>query len=488
MLIPTKAFAVAKMIRRETKYLSAIPPRFGKRPTRSIRISKGMLTLSLEYLFSPNLQSLMSDQTIIEQPIDPVDAGAPNLTAVARGRGMRIFFAVVRGFNALVAFLFLLGLLSVTASLPVGNVLTLGYLMEVQGRMARNGKFRSALFLLPEAQRLGTIALGIALWMIPVHFVATLARDSRLLSPDSPASWLLMVGLILTSLFVALHLTIAIGCGGRWWQFLRPIRNVRSLLKQYRSSGFWRNAQEKFLRFFAAFQFLQLAKLGLLAYVAVYVWLVIPAYLFTQLDDVTIRWQVVGFVVGCITMTLTLMWLPMILVHVAVSGRPGAMFDHKSMRRLTQQLPLRWMMATVILYGLSVLPLLYVALVKATIPPHRIEWDMMVVFLLTAIPTRILMGWVYHRGMRLAAAARLTESSQRNDDTYGLANSAAATATGNQPKPGWLRVIWHFANAAILLVGLVAYVYFLNLAQTGGELGDRSVWQFHALLLPFPFH
>jgi hypothetical protein len=31
------------------------------------------------------------------------------------------------------------------------------------------------------------------------------------------------------------------------------------------------------------------------------------------------------------------------------------------------------------------------------------------------------------------------------------------------------------------------YVYFLCLAATGGELGQRAVWQFHAMLLPLPF-
>jgi hypothetical protein len=51
-------------------------------------------------------------------------------------------------------------------------------------------------------------------------------------------------------------------------------------------------------------------RLGVLAYVAAYVWLAMPTLLFTMLEDPTSRWQIVVFTAGCVTLTLTLLWLP----------------------------------------------------------------------------------------------------------------------------------------------------------------------------------
>jgi hypothetical protein len=51
-------------------------------------------------------------------------------------------------------------------------------------------------------------------------------------------------------------------------------------------------------------------RLGVLAYVAAYVWLAMPTLLFTMLEDPTSRWQIVVFTAGCVTLTLRLLWLP----------------------------------------------------------------------------------------------------------------------------------------------------------------------------------
>jgi hypothetical protein len=300
--------------------------------------------------------------------------------------------------------------------------------------------------------------LAVWLWLLPIQFLAGLTRDSWLLAPGGTAAWLWTSLLAVVSLLIAVHLLLAIGCGGAWWRFVRPVSNVRRLLARWHRGDYWRDAHRAMCEFVAAFRLLHLMRMGLLGYAAAYIWLVVPTLLFTMLDDVTNRWQIMGFVAGCVTLTFTLMWLPMLLAHVAVAGRWRAMFEFAAVRKLAGQTPFCWAISTAILLGCSVLPLLYTALFKIRIPAHDARWDVMLVSLVTVVPARVLIGWVYHR------ATRRTRSA-----------------------PSWLWRIWQWVNGAALCAGVGGYVYFLNLVSTGGELGQSAVWQFHALLLPLPF-
>ncbi|MDA1229735.1 MAG: hypothetical protein O2856_03085 [Planctomycetota bacterium] len=361
----------------------------------------------------------------------------------------------VRAFMGLV---FLIALLAIAATIPLVNVFAMGFLMESQGRVARSGKFRSAFYLLPAAQRLGGMLVAVSLWLLPVQFLAQATRDSWLLAPWQPTTLLLTTVLILCSVLIAVHILLATGCGGSFWRFFRPIKNARQIWTKTRSGDYLQNANQSICQFVSAYRLPHLFRMGLLGYATVYVWLTIPTLLFTMLEDVTNRLQVAGFVVGCIMLTITLLWLPLLLAHVAAEARFSAMFEFTTVRKLIGQTPFRWAIATAILLACSSLPLLYSALFKIKIPPHAAKWDLMVIFLLTVIPARVMLGWVYHRATHRTRAAS-----------------------------SWPWRIWQWTNGAALCVGIGYYVYFLNLAAAGGELGKSSIWQFHSLLLPLPF-
>ncbi|MCA9122965.1 MAG: hypothetical protein H6822_06930 [Planctomycetaceae bacterium] len=352
----------------------------------------------------------------------------------------------------------LVAVLSITAALPAVNLLALGYLMEIQGRVARSGKFRSAFYLLPAAAHMAGIVLGISLWLLPIRFLAGVARDGWLVAPGGTATWLGTAGLVSASLLVTIHLALAIGCGGSWWRFVRPLRNFRQLRSHLRTGGYWRDAHHAIVEFVASVRLPHLLWLGLIGNVAVYIWLSVPAYLFTILNDVTNRFQIVGFVAGCVTLTITLLWVPFVVTHVATSGRWQAMFELRAVLRLVGQTPFRWALATVVLLASSVVPLLYVALLKNRLPPHNVKWDLTLVFLATVVPARILIGWAYHHASQ-----------------------------AERPVTTWLWRIWQAANGCLLCIGVGWYVYFLYVAANAGELGQRAVWQFHALLAPWPF-
>jgi hypothetical protein len=361
-------------------------------------------------------------------------------------------------FQACVGLIVLVALLAIAASIPLVNLLALGYLMEIQARVAQTGKIRSAFFLVPAARRLGGMLLAVWLWLLPIHFLAEATRDCWLLAPGGTAAWLWASALVVASVLIAVHLLLAIACGGGWWRFVRPISNVRRLRAGLRDGGYWRDANHWIGQFVAAFQGMQLLRLGLLGFAAAYLWLALPTLLFTMLDDVTNRMQIVGFLLGCLALTVTLPWIPLLLVHVAVADRWRAIFEWRAASRLALQSPFCWMVTTVILMACSTLPLLYTALLKNQIPPHATRWDLMLVFLVTVVPARVLIGWTYHRATRKV----------RSDWS-------------------WLWRGWQLINVGVMLVASGFYVYFLNLAANDGELGRNTVWQLHTVLLPWPF-
>lgn len=368
--------------------------------------------------------------------------------------------------NACLAAFCLVALLAIIAAIPVVNVVALGYLMESQARVARTGKLRSAFYLLPAAQRSGGILLAVWIWLLPIQFLANAARDSWLIAPGGTSAWLWTSLLAGASLLITCHLLLAIGCGGQCWRFVRPVSNTRRMLAHWRGGDYLRDSNHAIHEFVTAFRLPRLLRLGLLGYAAAYAWLVVPTLLFTMLDDVTNRLQVLGFIVGCVALILTLLWLPLLLAHVAAEGRWRAMFEVRTVCKLAAQTPFRWAIATAFLFACSVLPLLYTALIKIRIPPHDARWDLMLVFLVTVIPARVLMGWVYHRATQRTHLRQACNLPKRRH---------------------WLWRIWQCANGLALSVGVGFYVYFLYLAQTGGDLGQRAVWQYHSLLLPLPF-
>ena len=119
--------------------------------------------------------------------------------------------------------------LAVLATIPILQFLSLGYLLEVSGRVARTGSLRSGFVGIRQAARLGRIAVGITLLMLPLWFASSLADSARLIDPASRATrgW----ALALTILSGVVLVQIVSGClrGGKIRSFLlpRPVKSIR---------------------------------------------------------------------------------------------------------------------------------------------------------------------------------------------------------------------------------------------------------------------
>lgn len=160
-----------------------------------------------------------------------------------------VWWGIKTAISTLFGLASLIVMLAVVAAVPGPNFYVLGYLLEVEGRVGRSGRFRDAFPLLSVAPKLGSIALGIWLWLIPLRLLSHAAADARLIDPGSPADRILH--LIVNVLFVAItsHICMALARGGSLSCFFRPIKNARWLYQRYREHDYWTTAETAVVSF-----------------------------------------------------------------------------------------------------------------------------------------------------------------------------------------------------------------------------------------------
>jgi hypothetical protein len=341
-------------------------------------------------------------------------------------------------------------LLAVIAAIPLLNFVALGYLLEAEGRVARTGKLRYALPLLPLAPRLGGIAFGIWFWLLMVRLVADAASDAQTIAPGTGIAVAWRLGLLAVSMGVGLHILLALSRGGGFWCFFRPIKNVRWLWSQLETGGYFVQAEAAVREFVVALRIPHHFWLGLRGFVGTLAWLFVPTVLFAALQDPDKPGQVLFLLIGGVLLMLVLTWVPFLQAHFAAQNRIGAFRELRTIRELWRRTPLACFLAVVVLYALS-LPLY---LFKIAAPPRDALWFFTLIFVMTIYPAKILVAWAYARAVR-------------------------------KEKRQWLAVRW---SCNVALVPLLAfYLFLLFFTPAIGAAGRRVLFDHHALLLPTPF-
>jgi len=337
-------------------------------------------------------------------------------------------------------------LLAVIAAIPIVNFLALGYLLEAEGRVARSGKLSDAFPLLSVAPRLGSIVLGFWLWLLPLRLMADFAADAQVIGPGGAAARGWNTALTLASIFITIHLCLALAHGNSLASFFRPIRNARWLWSRWRAGTYWQEAGDASRSFIAGLQLKHHFWLGLRGFFGVLAWLIVPTLLYASLQDTSQPVQVLLTLLGGTCLVIVLGWLPFLQARFAAENRWRAMFELGAVRELYRRSPLLWSVALVLLYALS-LPLY---LFKIVLPPQDAMWGVTLVFILTIYPARIAIGWAYHRATR-------------------------------REKRTWF--LWRLLTRAAVLPLLGIYVFLLFFTPAIGEHGRRVLFEHHALLL-----
>jgi hypothetical protein len=338
--------------------------------------------------------------------------------------------------------------LAVLATLPVLQFLSLGYLLEVGGRVVRARRLTSGLVGVRKAARLGGIVLGAWLVLLPLRFFSLMVNSSRLIAPDSPADrgWTLALW-ILTPLAVA-HLVGALLRGGRLRHFLwpRPIR----LARQLAAPGAYAAARDAVWDYVVGLRLPYYFWLGVRGFVGGLIWLAIPVTLMAAGQTA----PVMGLV-GGLLLSVVVMYLPFAQVQLAAQGRFRALVRLRLVRDHFRHAPWAFLIALVCTLSFAV-PLY---LLKIEILPREAAWLPSVLFVGFAFPARLLTGWAYARADRHQLLVPV------------------------RPRHWFFR---HSARLAMLPVAAL-YVVIVYFTQFTSWHGMASLYEQHAFLLPVPF-
>lgn len=351
-------------------------------------------------------------------------------------------------FDSLVGATTVILLLAVISAIPVLNLLSLGYLLEASGRVARSGRLRNGWIGLTGFAVVGKILLAGWIAVLPVRLVHSFWRDAELIAPGSADATTLRAILVILLLTVCLHLLWAVIRGGKWRHFLwpAPLRFLRWIGSDLRLRMAWQTIATRFRQL----QLLHFFRLGALGFAGALLWLAFPVLILMAAANVANPGiSLLTSLLGSILLGLAVLYLPFLQTRFALTGRFREFLDLFAARRSFRKAPLAfWLaLAATLLFALP----LY--LLKIELTPAEVAWLPNVVFVLFIFPARLLLGWALARAER-RETARI-----------------------------WLSR-WAARLAALPVVAV--YVFFVWISQYLSWHGSLGLLEQHAFLVPAP--
>jgi hypothetical protein len=288
--------------------------------------------------------------------------------------------------------------LAVLAALPILQFLSLGYLLEAGGRVARTGRLRDGFIGVRLAARLGGLVLGCWLMLLPVRFVADLAYAAQIIDPDGrvAAGW--RFGLFVLIGLTACHIGLACARGGRLRSFFWPF-NLVWLLRRLVRGGYYAEARDAVWDTALALRLPYYLSLGFRGFVGAMAWLIVPVTLIALGRLPSPLAPLVGFF-GALLLALVLVYLPFLQMRLAMANRLSAVFEIREVRRNFRHAPWAFAFSFVIML-LFALPLY---LLKIEMVPREAAWLPSLVFIAFIFPARLLTGWALGRAIHRTTA------------------------------------------------------------------------------------
>jgi hypothetical protein len=391
----------------------------------------------------------------------------------------------------------LLGL-SLLATIPLVQFITLGYMLECSGRVARKGRFRDGFVDLDKWARIGSLVAGSWLMLVPLRFVAGLANDAALASAQpsvTAAAW--RIGLIVLTVVTVGHILLAWYSGGKlrhfFWPLIAPFSLAQWVVTRkivgpivrpavqwlspkladdlYQpaplSSWFppaillagilrgpvrmYTEARDAVWDFTVSLNLPYYFWLGLRGFVGASIWLFLPVVMLiasTKLKNDGLAFLI--SMAGAIALANVLLYLPFLQAQFAAENRFAAMFNFFTIRKLFRKAPVAFWFALLITLALALPPYLF----KIQQVYAEFYWLFSFFFVLLVYPGRLLAGW----------AIGLANKRERN--RFILTRL----------------LLWSGAFAVSF-----AYVFFVFLSQYTSWNGSWSLFEQHPFLVPAPF-
>ncbi|NNE91978.1 MAG: hypothetical protein HKN23_10055 [Verrucomicrobiales bacterium] len=378
------------------------------------------------------------------QPAE-VAAPAPEAKASFPVRAWRKFWSFIDWSMGVLALICGLAILAV---IPVLNFLSLGYLLEVSGRIARTGKFKSGWVGIRKASQVGSLVVGTWLVLLPVRLVSDMWKDAEIIESGGPVAEGWRVGLIVLSVITAIHIAWAALRGGRFRHFLwpAPIKFVKWLGQE----GKFTHVRNGVFGYIRDLRIPYYFWLGFRGFVGAVMWLAIPVLiLFGAAHIPNDGGSLVVTLIGSFFLMIAAMYLPFMQTHFAMTGKFEALFQIGVVRQVFRRAPIAFWFSLLITL-LFALPLY---LLKIELAPQEVAWLPSLLFVVFIFPARVLVGWAFSRGLKR-----------------------------EQPRNWFFR--WSGRLAAIPVVG--AYAFIVWLTQYLSFHGTWSLLEQHAFLVPAP--
>jgi hypothetical protein len=355
---------------------------------------------------------------------------------------------VLRGVGSLTEWMFgaaslMLGL-AVLASIPIVNFLTLGYLLEVSGRVSRSGRLRDGFIGVRTAARFGGIAVGAFLFWLPLYGMSYMAERARIIDISGRIARQWEIGLIVLTVFYVLHTVAAYLRDGRLRSFFWPF-NIIWLLRRSFSENLLKTTRDTLWNTVTRLRLPYYFWLGLRGYLGAFLWLIVPLVLLGQAHRLAALGILGGFLLG-----LVVLYLPFLQTRFARDNSLRAFIQFRAVRRDFRSAPIAFASALSIHLAFAI-PLY---LLKIELIPRDLMYLEGLIFLAFIFPVRLLDGWAYARATR------------RNRPRY------------------WL---FRWAGRLSVLPVILAYVLMVFASQHLGWNGISSLFEQHAFLLPTPF-
>ncbi len=334
--------------------------------------------------------------------------------------------------------------LAILAALPIVQFFALGYLLDAAGRTARSGRLRDALTGVMPAARIGGVALALWIWSLPLRLLIDWRKDALVVDPRATSAKVVTALAVAALVVCGFQTLCALARGGRFSHFFRPISNLRWLYRIVRGRADTSGAIRPRLHISPA-ELWRSFVLGCAGFALAFAWLVIPSALLAAG-----RSHPLLGIVGAGAMMLVLLYVPFLLVHLAVERRWQAGLELRAVRARFASAPVAFAAALVATVVLA-LPL---HLLKIERLPADVVWLPAVLFIVTMAPVKLGWGWAYARGSR------------------------------GRRRAFWLT--WPCRVAMLAAAGLYVLVLFFTQYTTWD--GAAGIFEHHAFLLPVPFY
>jgi len=284
--------------------------------------------------------------------------------------------------------------LALLATIPLVQLLTLGYFLEVSRRVAVSGRWRDGCVGIDKAARVGSIVLGTWLVLWPARILSGYWYHATLIDPQSERSRALFQWLVVVTTLTVVHVIWAWFRGGRFRDFLwpAPVRFFRQAFRR----GTYLEARDRLWNFVVSLQFPYFFMLGLRGFLGALAWLLLPILLCIGGTSLPPGFALLSGLIGYILLTLVLLVLPFLQTQFACQQTWSAMFDWRTIRILFRRAPIAfWFSFTITL--LFALPLY---LLKLELTPREVLVLPSLVFVVFSWPARLLCGWAVGRAWR----------------------------------------------------------------------------------------